>query len=105
MPDTFSLKAVNRHPMLVSHLQERPAIPSDNDTALGRHVIEVLTTQDSCDFSLADTLYTQNLHFIEGHCVQLLVAISHLIKGVNVFTANSCLQYFNTSPQLALHVL
>ena len=48
MPDTFSLKAVNCHPMLVSHLQERPVLLSDNDTAFGRKVIEVLTTQDSC---------------------------------------------------------
>ena len=62
---------------------------SDNDIALGRNGIEVLTTQDSCDFPLADTLYRHDLHFIEGHCVQLLVAISHLIKGVNVFIAVS----------------
>lgn len=40
MADTFRLKAVNRHPMLVSHLQECPVLLSDNDTALGRHAIE-----------------------------------------------------------------
>ena len=51
---------------------------------LGRKVIEVLTTQDSCDFSLADM---QDIHPIKGHCVQLLVAGSHLIKGVNIFIA------------------
>lgn len=32
MPDTFSLKVVNRHPMLVSYLQERPVLLGDNDT-------------------------------------------------------------------------
>ena len=39
---------------------------SENDTALGRNVFEVLTTQDSCDFSLADTLYMQDLHLIKA---------------------------------------
>ena len=84
MPDTFRLKAVNHPPMLDSHLQERPVLPSERDTTLGRNGIEVLTTQDSCDFSLADTHYTQDPQLIKAYCVKLLVAGSHLIKGVNV---------------------
>ena len=48
---------------------------SENDTALGRNGVEVFTTRDSCNFSLADTRYIHDLHFIEGLCVQLLVAL------------------------------